>query len=49
MRLSNESAAKLNFRDIRDINIDRGKYFNAKIPFGYNYADENNVIMDENS
>ncbi|MBU3133388.1 S8 family serine peptidase [Clostridium gasigenes] len=46
MRLTNPSKAKLNKGNLRD---GKGKYYNDKVPYGYNFADENDEVIDKGS
>lgn len=48
MRLSDPAAAKLQETDINNITNQKGKYFTAKVPYGYNFADDNNNVIDTN-
>lgn len=47
----NKSNMKLNRENIENIKkakkISYGKFFNEKVPFGYNYSDKNNDIVDK--
>ena len=52
MRLSDNSSAKLSAADVEELIGEEGlelegKYFSAKIPYGYNYADKNQNILDQ--
>lgn len=43
MKLSDESKAKISEDDI---NQEIGEYFTAKVPYGYNFADEDEEVID---
>lgn len=43
MKLSDESKAKISEEDI---NQEIGEYFTAKVPYGYNFADEDEKVID---
>lgn len=43
MKITEGTKVKLNETDIKDV---PGKYFNIKVPYGYNYYDFNNEILD---
>ena len=45
LKVTDESKAKLNKKDVGDLSY--GKYFTSKIPYGYNYADDNENIIDD--
>ncbi|WP_261806217.1 S8 family serine peptidase [Lapidilactobacillus luobeiensis] len=49
MRLSDESNVKLTKADASDFAAEagHGQYFTAKVPYGFNYADNNNIITDD--
>lgn len=50
MRLSDGTTAKLTSSDVTALisaNSLQGKFFTEKIPYGYNYADKNQNIVDE--
>ncbi|MDT8718914.1 S8 family serine peptidase [Clostridium sp. 19966] len=44
MKLTNPEKAKIKPEDVKDL----GKYFTAKVPYGYNFADCNTDILDTN-
>lgn len=48
MRLSNERDVKLTRSDVSNFisKAKHGKYFTPKVPYGYNYADNNTIITD---
>ncbi|MSU00626.1 S8 family serine peptidase [Tissierella pigra] len=46
MVLSEGTTPKLEEKDIEEAKLERGKYFTKKVPFGYNYYDLNNQILD---
>lgn len=49
MRLSNAKTAKLSQSDVAKFTktAKHGKYFTDKVPYGFNYADNNNTITDD--
>ena len=51
LKITDESKAKLDKDEInKDVNsLSYGKYFTSKIPYGYNYADDNENIIDDGS
>lgn len=46
MVLSEGTNPKLTEEDVKNANLKAGKYFTEKVPFGYNYYDLNNQILD---
>lgn len=50
LRLSDDSTAKLTAKDINGFTkvAGYGKYFTSKVPYGHNYADNNEIITDDN-
>ena len=46
MVLSDDTTPKLTKEDVEAADIGVGKYFSKKVPFGYNYYDLNNQILD---
>lgn len=49
MRLTDPSKAKLNQRSVNNIidaNRLKGKWYTSKVPYGYNYYDNNNIVKD---
>ncbi|WP_245755934.1 S8 family serine peptidase [Halobacillus alkaliphilus] len=49
MVLSEETETEISQEDVSDLTGEgalKGKYFTEKVPFGRNYADENNTVLD---
>ncbi|MFD3155927.1 S8 family serine peptidase [Haloimpatiens sp. FM7330] len=46
MRLSDSSKAKIKKADIDANQDDRGNWYTEKVPYGYNFADDNHVVKD---
>ncbi|MCE2141718.1 S8 family serine peptidase, partial [Streptococcus thermophilus] len=49
MRLSNDKDVKLTKSDVEKFTdtAKHGRYFNSKVPYGFNYADNNDTITDD--
>lgn len=47
MKISNPSKDKLNALNVSKLG-GKGKFFTDKVPYGYNFADENQIVIDDN-
>ena len=47
MKITNKSTEKLTQTEVSELG-GKGKYYNDKVPYGYNFADENQDVIDAN-